>query len=148
MRFSRLSIALFTSLALACGGAVDTGLLDGGGDGGSQSDATSSDGATNKDSGNKNDASPPTCDDLINELASQQTAAEQCCSTCDSLQCTEQVDGLCCPLSVDDENSDAVKAYEATLAQVKELKCAINCPAIACTQHPTGVCNQSGTCAQ
>ncbi len=50
--------------------------------------------------------------------------------------------------TVNNNDSDAVKAYSATLGQIKNLKCAINCPAITCSTKPTGICNQSSTCQQ
>jgi hypothetical protein len=118
---------LLCVLCVGCGGAVATPLLDGGDD--------ASDGADN-------------CSQLLEQLASQEPTATQCCSTCNSLQCTAQVDGLCCPLTVSAAGSDAVKAYEATLTQIRSAHCPVNCPAIACTTKPTETCNPSGICQQ
>jgi hypothetical protein len=126
-----MKILLGVLLSMACGGAVATPLVDGGG-----SDAA-------------ND-SPPTCDQLFQQLTSETTAATSCCPTCKSLQCTAQVDGLCCPLTVSNATSDAVKTYEATLAQIKASHCAVNCPALACSTKPTMTCDaiNGGTCRQ
>ncbi len=145
MRLKHFSFFGIAAL-VACGGAIDDGLLDGGGDGASDSassDGSASDAPTGVDTGGG-----PSCDNLENDLASETNAAETCCPTCDSVQCTAQVDGLCCPLTVDVATSDAVKAYEATLAQIKALGCSVNCPALACSSKPTGKCLQNGTCAQ
>lgn len=142
MRFFAFALAISLT---ACGGAIDTNLLDGGlGDG-----STSNDGTTTTDSSPKNDGGgQPTCVDLVNQLNTEQTAAEQCCPTCNSLQCTQQVDGLCCPVTVNSSDAQAVKTYLDTLDQIKNLKCAVNCPAITCSTKPTGICMQGGTCQQ
>ncbi len=134
-----------TALALGCGGAIDTGLLDGGSDAGAGKDSGATDGAPGKD------AAGPDCQALYAELQSEEPQAEQCCATCNSIQCSQQVDGLCCPLTVDSADSPAVKTYEATLKAFRGAGCATACPALACATKPTGLClgnSQNGTCSQ
>ena len=127
---------------IACGGATTTPLLDGGGtDGGPASDAHADVNPPGQDGG-------PDCTKLLADLDQKQQAATQCCLTCNSLQCTQQIDGLCCPVTVTSGDSLASKDYLAALKAVKDANCQVNCPAIACSTKPTDVCMQNGSCAQ
>ncbi len=140
-----LSCALLAVSALACGGAIDTGLLDGGGDG-----SSGNDGSPQQDGG-KPDSPTNTCDSLAAQIANAESAATACCPTCNVQQCTQQVDGMCCPLTVTDPNSAGVKTYEAALKAFTDAKCVANCPAIACSTKPSGMCmpmGSSGQCSQ
>ena len=134
-----------TVVAFGCGGAIDTSLLDGGSDASTGKDAGGSDSAPGKY------AAGPDCQALYAQLQSEEPQAEQCCATCNSVQCTQQVDGLCCPLTVNNGDSPAVKTYEATLKAFRDAGCSTACPAIACAAKPTGLClgnSQDGTCSQ
>lgn len=131
-----LACALALSLC-ACGGAIDTTLLDGG-DGGGQKDA-------------QPDVGQTSCDALYQQIQADEAAATQCCPTCNVMQCTQQVEGVCCPLTVNSGDSPAVKAYESALQAFKDAHCVAACPAIACSTQPSDKCMQtgtSGTCAQ
>ena len=137
---------LFAScfLLAACGGVIDNP-FDAGTDG-----SPAKDGSSGNDGSPATDGSAPSCESLQAQLAAEEPAAEQCCATCDSLQCTVQVEGLCCPLTVSN-NTGAVQAYELTLAQFHAAGCVTNCPAIACATKATDNCvgtTQNGTCAQ
>lgn len=138
---------LFAScfLLAACGGVVDNP-FDAGTDG-----SPAKDGSSGKDGSPATDGGGPSCQALQAQLASEEPAAEQCCATCDSLQCTTQVPGLCCPLTVNSTDSPAVQQYETTLTAFHAAGCVTNCPAIACATKPTNNCvgtTQTGTCAQ
>ena len=139
MSFSSFKAAGVLFLLTGCGGVIDSPLLDGGGDG------APADGGVDA-------VSPPdsaqTCDSLLNQLNAEATSAVQCCPQCNVLQCTVQVPGRRRPSTVDSQSSDAVKAYEATLAQVKASHCMVSCPGIACSTKPSGVCSQAGSCQQ
>ena len=130
-------------LVAACGGAEGTPLFDGGGNGddATASDAQSTDAQPKKDSG-------PDCQVLLADLEQKRQAAVQCCLTCGSLQCTQQIEGLCCPLTVTSGDSLASKAYENALQAIKDANCVINCPAVTCSTKPSLLCEQSGSCAQ
>jgi hypothetical protein len=128
----RFSVCLFLC---ACGGVID----------GPGSDSGLTD--TSSDAASKSDGAVD-CTALTNQLAGQEPNAIQCCSTCNIVQCSYQVPGLCCPLSVTSATSDAVKIYEATLAQIQKAGCLVSCPAIACSTKPSGVCSQTNICAQ
>ena len=135
-------------LLAACGGAEGTPLLDGGtDDDATANDAQSKDGATNDGQPGK-DGSGPDCQALLTDLEQKRQAAVQCCLTCGTLQCTQQIEGMCCPLTVTSGDSLASKAYEGALQAVRDAKCQINCPPNTCSSKPTLVCQQSGSCAQ
>lgn len=140
---NRLLLVCSAALA-ACGGVTTSPLLDGGGG----NDATTKDGG-----GGPPDATPgpeagPDCTKLLADLQTKQQAAIQCCLTCGSLQCTQQIEGLCCPLTVTSNDSLASKDYLAALKAVKDANCQVNCPALACSQKPTDICGTNGTCNQ
>jgi hypothetical protein len=126
-------------LATACGGAVDSPLFDGG----PESDSSSNDATVFKDAPTTSDGAID-CNALLSQLQSQAQAAEQCCATCDSLQCTFQVAGLCCPLTVESATSDATNAYLATLNEIKNGGCAVDCPGMSCSTKPSGNCKDNG----
>ena len=128
----KFSLCLFLC---ACGGVID----------GPGSDSGSAD--TSSDAGSKSDGAVD-CNALINQLGGEEPNAIQCCSKCNVIQCAYQVPGLCCPLSVTSESSDAVKIYEATLQQIQKAGCLVSCPAIACSTKPSGVCSETDSCAQ
>lgn len=136
LRFSAVGLFL---LLTGCGGIVDSPLLDGGPDGAPADGGA--DAVSTPDSGQ-------TCDSLLNQLATEATSAVQCCATCNIAQCTVQVEGLCCPLTVDSQSSAAVMAYEATLAEIKASHCIVSCPGIACSTKPSDVCSQGDSCMQ
>jgi hypothetical protein len=136
----KVILGSMTVVLLACGGAIDTTLLDGG------------DGGGNKDGGGGKDGAAGTCDSLLAQLSSEEAAAIACCPTCNVQQCAVQVPGLCCPLSVTNADSNTVKTYEDTLQAIKDAHCDVACPALACSTNPSGQCTQqsaqTGTCAQ
>jgi hypothetical protein len=137
----------FALALVACGGATGTPLLDSG-DG---DDATTDSGQTND--GQSGDAQPgkdggSQCTQLFADLEEKRTAAVQCCLTCGTLQCTQQIEGLCCPLTVTSGDSLSAKAYENALQAVKDAKCPVNCPPVTCSAKPSNVCQTTGSCAQ
>src|SRR5258706_1977075 len=95
---------LLFALLAACGG-VDSPLLDGG---------TESDGADSASDAQDN------CPQLLASLDAKQATAIQCCTTCNSLQCTQQIEGLCCPLTVTSADSLSAKDYLAALKAVRD----------------------------
>ena len=136
------------AFVVACGGAEGTPLLEGG----SGDDATSTNDAQSSDA-QTNDVQPgkdggPNCQALLADLETKRQAAVQCCLTCGTLQCTQQIEGLCCPLTVTSGDSLASKAYENALQAVKNANCVINCPPNTCSSKPTNVCQATGSCLQ
>jgi hypothetical protein len=138
MKYLACALTVFLG---ACGGAIDTNLLDGGDGGGGGNDGSQQDGTTS-------DAPANTCDALAAQIANAEAAATECCPTCNVQQCTQQVAGLCCPLTVTNPDSAAVKSYEAALKAYNDAKCVANCPAIACSTKPSGMCMQTGSSGQ
>ena len=131
----------FALALVACGGATTTPLLDGGEGDDATTDSGQSDAQPGKDGG-----SP--CAQLFADLEEKRTAAVQCCSTCGTLQCTQQIEGLCCPLTVTSGDSLSAKAYENALQAVKNANCTINCPPVTCSTKPSNICQTSGSCVQ
>ena len=85
------------------------------------------------------------CDDFNVELEAAENLAIAC--TPGDAGCTVTVQGTCCPIAVNDPDSNETKAYLAKLATYK-ASCHYACPAIACTPA-RGVCNAtSKTCEQ
>lgn len=125
---------LLSVVLVGCGGTVV----------GPQVDA-SSDSAMTTDGG-------VDCNQVLRELTTAQTAAAQCCTTCKSPQCSQQIDGLCCPLIITDPVSDASKAAVAALEKTRSLGCGPrSCPSwqiLGCSGKPTGVCTPNGICQQ
>lgn len=144
----RLLAWIGLSFALvACSGASTpflTGGADGGQDGGGGGDGGgASEGGT--DGGGGGPDAAVDCNALAAQLGALETQATKCCATCNIVQCTHAVDGLCCPIGVNEPNSKAVKDYEAALA-VYKAACPSACPAISCVKEPSGVCDQTGQC--
>ena len=122
---------------MGCGGALSSPLLDGGTDGGGDASGDAADAGV-------------TCDQLFAQLATQETAATTCCAMCDIVQCAAQVDGLCCPLTVNEPNGDSVKAYSRRRshgAPVGPLRVQLLRPWRVSTK-PSGMCDQTGACKQ
>ncbi len=117
---------------------MSTGLLDGG---------SGTDGGGNGDAGNGGDAAA-SCAQLLSKLDQARQAAIQCCPTCNVSQCTQQVDGLCCKLTVTSQDSQAVQTYLAALKAVQDANCQVACPAVPCPAGPSNVCGPSSTCVQ
>ena len=144
-----MKYSLFALLVAACGGAGGTPLLEGG----AGDDATTTDAQPGNDAQSGNDAQPgkdagPNCQALFADLEQKRQAAVQCCLTCGTLQCTQQIEGLCCPLTVTSGDSLASKAYENALQAAKDANCQINCPPNTCSSKPSNLCQQTGSCLQ
>ena len=117
---------------------MDTSLLDGGSNDGA---AGGNDGTTGGDAADK-------CAQLIAQADQALQAAIQCCPTCNVMQCSQQIDGLCCKVSVTNPDSQAVKQYIAAVDAGRAANCQVGCPAIVCPVAASNVCQQDGTCAQ
>jgi hypothetical protein len=125
---------------VGCGGLVGPG-LDGGGD------AKSNDAVA--------DAAPDAvdCNQRLAELSAAAAMAAQCCATCNVAQCTQQLDGICCGLTVNDKSSTASAAYLNKLAAVRAAGCGPHsCPSpqiLGCSSTgATNVCGSGNTCKQ
>jgi len=138
----RTTWLLAAAFCVGCGGAIDTGLLDGGGGGGGDG------GGGGKDGGGGGGDAADKCAQLLAQAEQARLAAIECCPTCNVQQCSQQVDGLCCKVTVTNPDSTAVKTYLDALKAVQDAKCQVPCPAIACPVDPTNVCQQNGSCAQ
>jgi hypothetical protein len=156
MRTSLLALALpLLGLAVtngACGGVTT---LPAGDDAGSGTDAAGSGADAAPDSGAGNDSGsgddgPSSdagvdCPTMSTQLEQLEEQAAKCCPTCDLVQCTVSLPGVCCSISVNSANSQASKDYEALL-KVFLQQCHPECPAILCPKSPSFSCGATGEC--
>jgi hypothetical protein len=138
-----LAIPLFLA---ACGGATDTlGSADDGGahaDSGADAGKSPDGGGTGPDGGVGIDSGVD-CNALAASLTDLQAKAQACCATCDIVQCTASVQGLCCPVTVNSASAQTTLDFEAAVQQYHQ-DCPSECPAIACEKSPSGVCGAAG----
>jgi hypothetical protein len=80
------------------------------------------------------------CNALEQTVLQTLDAAERCGVGGPPTQCTDALDGLCCPVLVADKDSDASVAYEKALGAFRDAGCAFQCPPKACDFMPLGVC--------
>jgi hypothetical protein len=116
-------------------------------DGGDVDDATTTDGGSSGDAQPEKDSGSQ-CAQLFADLEEKRKAAVQCCLTCGTLQCTQQIEGLCCPLTVTSGDSLSAKDYKNALDALKNANCVINCPPNACSTKPSNICQTTGSCVQ
>lgn len=143
MRAPRVFLAsLFLLSIAACGGGVagvsDAGASD---DSGGARDATA-------DGAGIRDASDLSCDVLLRRIDELRAATRECCAECRVPQCTQQVDDLCCPLSVTTPNAE----FAGAVAEYKRRCPGVACPAVPCRLKPSYQCDPGttagkGTCA-
>jgi hypothetical protein len=139
MRFAFHAAAV--CLVAACGGSVVT--IDGGAPDGSSADG----GAT--DAGAADAARDgASCEALAMRLEPLRQAAIKCTVSGVQKPCGQFVKDLCCPLSVTDTSTPAVKAFIAAVEEYVKLCPALPCPPVACPDKPSGVCGMQLTCMQ
>lgn len=122
------ALPLALALACGCGGATVPGIPDAAAD--ATVDAPSKDAAR--------DAPPVTnCADLEKKLDALRTQAKTCCPICNSIQCGNLVDDVCCPISI---TGTAAPDFSAAVAEYKRLCGPIACPAIVCRDKASFEC--------
>jgi len=85
------------------------------------------------------------CDEMKAQVEKLMAAAQSCNPMSSTVQCQQQVESICCPVFVNDANSQTTRDYLAALAPYKKM-CPTPCPLIACGTK--GVCmagNAGGT---
>jgi len=147
MRTTLCFLLFSVPLATGCGGATDT-LGGGGGDGGSEGGAGGEGGHVDGGKADSGGAGPDggsgtDCTALYAQVNELQAAAQACCATCDIVQCTVSVNGLCCPVSVNSAGSSATQAFVAAVQQY-QAACVSMCGAFSCPKAPSGICGGSG----
>jgi hypothetical protein len=89
---------------------------------------------------------------LIAAVDSALEDAKGCDPTIDIEQCTQTLDGPCCPVVVNPGNTAAVAAFQQAMADLEASGCNVNCPDIPCIENPVGTCLGSspadGSCSE
>lgn len=113
------------------GGAGGAGV--GGSGSGSGSGSTSSGGPT------------VNCEKLEGEIKVKQEASMTCNPEIPpGAQCQDIIEGLCCPIAVNDLNSPEVIAYLEALKKYREGQCMPMCPPDPCPSMPMANCMSAG----
>jgi hypothetical protein len=112
---------------VSCGGKVTTELADAS----VQSDAAAIDAGVDA-------AEDDRCIQLLKALEPLRAAARSCCSSCNSIQCDQSAEDVCCPISVTGKRLASATFIEAV--QAFKAECHPACPATPCPQVPSGNC--------
>jgi hypothetical protein len=126
MRIAPLALALCIFSTSCAGKTISTDL----GDAGSAIDSSTDD---------VYEASGPSCADLAAQLASMKTTMKTCCPICNTPQCMNVVDDVCCPFSI---SGTPPPEWSATLATY-HAQCPIACPGLPCAPAPSKNCVSS-----
>ncbi len=93
----------------------------------------------------------PDCTGLLDDVTNAQAAAQACnpASAKPVLECAGSLEGVCCPIGVEDASATAPDnaAYLSALKAYK-ASCAHPCPRIACIDPIVGNCQASGDAFQ
>ncbi|MBK6514211.1 MAG: hypothetical protein IPM79_18930 [Polyangiaceae bacterium] len=85
------------------------------------------------------------CDAILTEVNAAMELAKACNPSIDVEQCTVILEGPCCPVAVNPQNTQAVADFEAAMADLTAGGCQVPCPAIPCLEDPVGLCTGEGT---
>ncbi len=128
------------------GGAVNGG--SGGAGMGGAGNGGGAGGSTNTGSGGSGGAD---CAPLMLEIQQTELPAQKCnLEGTPGMQCKEIIQGLCCPIAVNDLNSPEVQAYLDALKQYQQMGCMAMCPPDPCPAATNAKCTPdsmgNGTC--
>jgi hypothetical protein len=145
-----------TSTGGSAGGG-NLGGTDAGGSGGSGTAGTSAGGigGTTSAGGNGGGSSGAggsggnsSCQDLQSLAADELAAARACDNSHNAEQCTGKVSTTCgCQVPVESADSDATKAYLATLKRFQNKGCSVACSALVCLPIQHAQCQSQGQAA-
>ena len=86
------------------------------------------------------------CEPLALELRQMEIAAQKCePESPPGTQCKEIIEGLCCPLAVNDMNSAEVQAYLEALQRYQQNGCMAMCPPDPCPVAANAKCVYGST---
>lgn len=85
------------------------------------------------------------CDDLLAKVNALRPAAAKCCPTCALVQCTQAVNDICCPISVNRVTASEVVAFEAAVTAYT-AQCSPFCATMRCPEAPSHSCALTGEC--
>jgi hypothetical protein len=121
------------SSSSANGGAGGSGNSGNGGAGGSGNGGSGQ-------GGSGGGGNPMVCGPLELEVVKAQETAQSCNPEIGGPQCQNMIEGLCCPISVENANSPEVLAYLEALKKYLEAGCNPMCPPDPCPVNPTPDC--------
>ena len=85
------------------------------------------------------------CEAILTDVYAAMELAKACNPSIDVEQCTVILEGPCCPVAVNPQNTQAVADFEAAMADLTAGGCQVPCPAIPCLEDPVGLCSGEGT---
>ncbi len=88
---------------------------------------------------------PVYCEKLANDITVSQEASQTCNPEIPKGQsCKDIIEGLCCPIAVNDLNTPEVQAYLAALKEYQQAGCVADCPPDPCPSMPGVTCMSLG----
>ncbi|MEO6574305.1 MAG: hypothetical protein ABIP89_10725 [Polyangiaceae bacterium] len=121
---------------LSCGGKVSTGF----------SDASVEPDAAASDAGDVDATTDTHCVQLLKQLEPLRNEARSCCPTCNSIQCDQSAEDVCCAISVTGKRLAAAKFVEAV--QAFKTECNPRCPDNVCPMVPSQNCSEQAMVCQ
>jgi hypothetical protein len=91
------------------------------------------------------------CDAVIAAVNAALADAKVCNPLIDVEQCTQVLDGPCCPVAVNPGNTAAVQAFQDAMTDLQNGHCNVPCPEIPCIENPVGLCQgntEMGSCTE
>jgi hypothetical protein len=86
------------------------------------------------------------CNNLRLQIDKLRGELLKCCPQCDSLQCHEALDDICCPISTSRGGTTEAKEFQRAVTAYK-ASCPIGCPAVPCAIAPSRFCDpNTSTC--
>lgn len=133
------------------GGMAGSGNGGSGGSNNGGAGGSSNGGAGGNGQGGAGGGNPMACEPLLMEVTVKQEIATSCNPEIgDGIECTDTIEGLCCPIAVNDLNSPEVIAYLEALKQYQQNGCMPMCPPDPCPSMPKADCMATmgieGTC--
>ncbi len=75
--------------------------------------------------------------------------AKGCNPLIDIEQCTQTLEGPCCPTVVNPANAGAIQQFQDAMADLAASGCGYPCPDIVCIEDPVGVCGpETSSCTE
>ncbi len=128
------------------GGGSNGGSAGKGGSGGAGGASGVGGSGSGSGSGGTGGSGPPVnCEKLESEIKIKQEASQTCNPEIPpGVECKDIIDGLCCPIAVNDLNSPEVIAYLEALKKYRENQCMPMCPPDPCPSMAQANCMSAG----
>jgi hypothetical protein len=158
-----IALGIVGALAIAACGDDDGANGTGGSGAGATTTTTGSTTSTTKASSTSQSTSQTTtstttggegggnCDAVIEAVNAALADAKVCNPLIDVEQCTQVLDGPCCPVAINPGNTAAVQAFQDAMTDLQNGHCTVPCPEIPCIENPVGMCQgntEMGSCTE